>query len=54
MLRSETAVDAVELFDRASLRECEADENMLRLVRAWALWFQRVYLLTERARWPAR
>jgi D-lactate dehydrogenase len=25
-------VDAVELFDRASLRECEADENMTRLV----------------------
>ena len=33
MLRNETAVDAVELFDRASLRECEADENMTRLVR---------------------
>eukprot|EP00955_Chlamydomonas_euryale_P062959 358516-Chlamydomonas_euryale.AAC.3 len=26
VLRSETGVDAVELFDRASLRECEADE----------------------------
>lgn len=32
MLRSETAVDAVELFDRASLRECEADDEMTRLV----------------------
>ncbi len=32
MLRSETGVDAVELFDRASLRECEADEEMVRLV----------------------
>jgi len=32
VLRRETAVDAVELFDRASLRECEADEAMTRLV----------------------
>ncbi|KAG2497441.1 hypothetical protein HYH03_004596 [Edaphochlamys debaryana] len=32
VLRSETAVDAVELFDRASLKECERDENMTRLV----------------------
>lgn len=32
VLRSQTAVDAVELFDRASLRECEADEDMARLV----------------------
>eukprot|EP00775_Hariotina_reticulata_P006936 gene6936-7154_t len=32
ILRDETAVDAVELFDRASLRECEADEEMARLV----------------------
>ncbi len=32
VLRSETAVDAVELFDRASLRECENNEDM---VRAW-------------------
>jgi hypothetical protein len=32
VLRNETAVDAVELFDRASLRECEADEAMTRLV----------------------
>lgn len=32
MLRNETAVDAVELFDRASLRECEADEAMTKLV----------------------
>lgn len=32
VLRSETAVDAVELFDRASLRECESDEDMARLV----------------------
>eukprot|EP00878_Enallax_costatus_P007347 GHUV01007694.1.p1 GENE.GHUV01007694.1~~GHUV01007694.1.p1 ORF type:complete len:822 (+),score=249.18 GHUV01007694.1:1374-3839(+) len=32
ILRDETAVDAVELFDRASLRECEADEDMVRLV----------------------
>ncbi len=33
VLRNETAVDAVELFDRASLRECEADEAMTKLVR---------------------
>lgn len=32
VLRNETAVDAVEMFDRASLRECESDENMIRLV----------------------
>lgn len=32
VLRSETAVDAVELFDRASLRECESDEKMVGLV----------------------
>jgi D-lactate dehydrogenase len=32
VLRNETAVDAVELFDRASLRECEADEKMTKLV----------------------
>lgn len=32
ILRDETGVDAVELFDRASLRECEADEEMARLV----------------------
>jgi D-lactate dehydrogenase len=32
VLRNETAVDAVELFDRASLRECEADEQMTTLV----------------------
>ena len=32
VLRSETAVDAVELFDRASLRECESNEDMARLV----------------------
>jgi len=32
VLRRETAVDAVELFDRPSLRECEADEAMTRLV----------------------
>ncbi len=32
MLRNETSVDAVELFDRASLRECEANEDMMRLV----------------------
>lgn len=32
VLRNETAVDAVELFDRASLRECERDEDMARLV----------------------
>ncbi|GBF96948.1 glycolate dehydrogenase [Raphidocelis subcapitata] len=32
ILRDETAVDAVELFDRASLRECEADEQMATLV----------------------
>ncbi len=32
VLRNETAVDAVELFDRASLKECEKDENMVKLV----------------------
>lgn len=32
ILRDETAVDAVELFDRASLRECENNEDMTRLV----------------------
>lgn len=32
VLRYETAVDAVELFDRASLRECEADDKMTALV----------------------
>jgi D-lactate dehydrogenase len=32
VLRRETSVDAVELFDRPSLRECEADEAMTRLV----------------------
>ncbi len=32
MLRNETGVDAVELFDRASLKECERDEDMTRLV----------------------
>ncbi len=32
MLRDQTSVDAVEMFDRASLRECEANEDMLRLV----------------------
>lgn len=32
VLRNETAVDAVELFDRASLRECEANDDMTRLV----------------------
>ncbi|KAL6754380.1 glycolate dehydrogenase [Haematococcus lacustris] len=32
VLRNETAVDAVELFDRASLRECEADDAMTSLV----------------------
>ncbi|GAX77289.1 hypothetical protein CEUSTIGMA_g4735.t1 [Chlamydomonas eustigma] len=32
VLRNETSVDAVELFDRASLRECEANEDMVRLV----------------------
>ncbi|WIA35081.1 hypothetical protein OEZ86_003567 [Tetradesmus obliquus] len=32
ILRDETGVDAVELFDRASLRECEADDDMARLV----------------------
>ncbi|KAK9818314.1 hypothetical protein WJX72_010431 [[Myrmecia] bisecta] len=31
VLREETAVDAVEIFDRAALRECESEE-MLRLV----------------------
>ncbi len=32
VLRTETAVDAVEVFDRASLRECEADEGLTKLV----------------------
>ncbi len=32
MLRNETSVDAVELFDRASLRECENNDDMMRLV----------------------
>lgn len=32
VLRTETAVDAVEVFDRAALRECEADEGLTRLV----------------------
>ena len=32
VLRSETSVDAVEMFDRASLRECEGNEDMTNLV----------------------
>lgn len=32
VLRTDTAVDAVEVFDRAALRECEADEGLTRLV----------------------
>jgi D-lactate dehydrogenase len=32
VLRDKTAVDAVEMFDRASLRECEIDEDLVRLV----------------------
>ncbi|KAI3429690.1 hypothetical protein D9Q98_005775 [Chlorella vulgaris] len=32
VLRDQTSVDAVEMFDRASLRECEGNEDMLRLV----------------------
>jgi len=32
VLRSETSVDAVEMFDRASLRECTGNEDMVRLV----------------------
>lgn len=32
VLRDQTSVDAVEMFDRASLRECESNEDMLRLV----------------------
>jgi D-lactate dehydrogenase len=32
VLRSDTSVDAVEMFDRASLRECEADEALAGLV----------------------
>ena len=32
VLRTETAVDAVEVFDRASRRECEADEALTKLV----------------------
>ncbi|KAK9821918.1 hypothetical protein WJX81_005753 [Elliptochloris bilobata] len=33
VLRDQTAVDAVEMFDRASLRECERDEGMVKLVK---------------------
>ena len=32
VLRSQTSVDAVEMFDRASLRECASNEDMTRLV----------------------
>ncbi|CAG9465318.1 unnamed protein product [Pedinophyceae sp. YPF-701] len=32
VLRDKTAVDAVEMFDRASLRECESNDDMTRLV----------------------
>lgn len=32
VLRTETAVDAVEVFDRISLGECEKDEKMVKLV----------------------
>jgi hypothetical protein len=32
VLRDQTSVDAVEMFDRASLRECESNEDMVRLV----------------------
>lgn len=32
VLRNETSVDAVEMFDRAALRECEKEEKMLELV----------------------
>lgn len=32
VLRNETSVDAVEMFDRASLRECVSDESMVSLV----------------------
>lgn len=32
ILRDETTVDAVEMFDRASLRECEANEDMAKHV----------------------
>ena len=32
MLRNDTAVDAVEVFDRVSLKECESNEELLRLV----------------------
>ena len=32
VLRSQTSVDAVEMFDRASLRECAGNEDMTRLV----------------------
>ena len=32
VLRDQTAVDAVEMFDRASLTQCERDEAMARLV----------------------
>ncbi len=33
LLRRHTSVDAVEMFDRASLRECEANEDMVKLVK---------------------
>lgn len=32
VLRNETSVDAVEMFDRESLRQCEGNEDMVRLV----------------------
>jgi hypothetical protein len=32
VLRVETSVDAVEMFDRASLRECSSNESMTKLV----------------------
>jgi D-lactate dehydrogenase len=33
VLRTETAVDAVEMFDRAALKECEANDELCGLVR---------------------
>lgn len=35
VLRNETSVDAVEMFDRESLRQCETNEDMVS--RGWDL-----------------
>lgn len=54
VLRDETAVDAVELFDRASLRECEANEELCGLVDIAGADASAAALLIEcRGRTPA-